>query len=97
MAKKGACFQCSGVVLASRDVAGAAGEINLKDCRILFLPFLPGQAAEVAADVPLAVIAHGMRRVVTQGGQRLTAVPETERLEPWIDQPFRRLCGSFIF
>src|SRR5262249_24499505 len=79
-----------------RDVAGAAGEIHLECLRLLVLPFLAGQTAEIGTDPAVAVIAHRVRGIVAQGGQRLVVVPETQRLQPRIDQAFRGVARPRI-
>src|SRR5581483_11107515 len=84
------------VVFAGRDVAGTAREVNLQDAGVFLLSLLPSQAAEVAANTALAVMAHGVRRIVTEGGQGSVRVPEAQGLEPWINQAFGRGAGLLI-
>src|SRR5262249_39920236 len=80
VAEDGPVLVSAVVGFAGRDVAAAAGEINLKNLRLLVLAFLPRQATEIAADPAVPVVAHRMRGVITQRGQRLGAVPEAQRL-----------------
>src|SRR5262249_23063419 len=48
------------VVLARRDVARAAGEVDLEDARFVLSAFVSCQSAEIAGNPAVAVITHGM-------------------------------------
>src|SRR5262249_14145274 len=84
------------VVLAGRDIASASREVDLKYSRVVLLALLPGQAAEVGAHSAFAVIAHWMSGVIVQRRQGAIAVPEAQRLQPGIDQPFGLLPGLLV-
>jgi len=55
------------VVLAGRDVARTAGEVQVAAARLVHLAAFASQAGEITAHPAVAVIAHRMRGIVMTG------------------------------
>src|SRR5262249_21176758 len=75
------------VVFAGGDVAGAAGEVDVRRVGGCLLQAAPGNAGEVAGNLALAAVAVGVRGVVVERGDFSRAVPETDRAQLAVDQP----------
>ena len=79
------------VVLAGGHVPGAAGEVEVRHPGLRGPP-VPRLPHELRVHHAGAVHAGGVHGVVVRGGQRLILVPESDRLQHRVDQPFG--CGA---
>src|SRR5215207_4522946 len=84
------------VILACRHVAAAAAGVDLENSGSSVLPLLPRQAHEVSRYAALSVVAHRMRGVDVQSGQRLCFVPKTKGAQERIDEARFRSVGGGI-
>lgn len=91
-----AVFPGASVVFAGGDVAAATGEVDLRDVGKVFLPAPARQSGKVGGDFPGAVIAHRVRGVVAQRGQRGVSAPKTQGLEHGVNGSFAGLAGDHV-
>ena len=65
-------------------------QIDLDHGRTVLLHALPGEADVVARNEPLAVVRNRVNGKARDDRDRFVALPETQRLEPRIDQALRQ-------